>query len=339
MVRITKPLDLSNFSKEDMDKLQIEFEVERSKRMDEMDRMIKMNQELISMSTELVLARAVLKEENDAFQEFRCMHGKRSLGRGVHPPLGESSRVGRIVREVEEIPRQTMSTVGQEPRREDEAPPREEVTQETPTNQGQRMTMGEFGNLEAWQIAEALQKQETGKFPSHTEQAKEGNFINMDGARDEAMMFEEAFRAKVDDPGSFVIPISVGGSELLKGMLDLGASINMMPLALYEKLGLVGLEPTRKKLMLANQTSRVPHGEIKDIPILVDGIVISMDFVVLNIEEKSNDVTRWQVLLDFLLLLDEVFCVACASSKVLYLLGRNKDNLQVLEGRANQECS
>ena len=81
-----------------------------------------------------------------------------------------------------------------------------------------------------------LQKQEKGKFPSHIEQAKEGNFVNMDRARNEAMMFEEAFQAKVDDPGSFVIPISVGESEVLKGMLDLGASINMMPLALYEKL-------------------------------------------------------------------------------------------------------
>ena len=48
-----------------------------------------------------------------------------------------------------------------------------------------------FGNLEAsfdkletqiGQIAEALQKQEKGKFPSHTEKAKEGNFVKKDGA-------------------------------------------------------------------------------------------------------------------------------------------------------------
>ena len=103
-----------------------------------------------------------------------------------------------------------------------------------------------FGNLEAsfgkfetqmGQIAEAFQKQEKGKFPSHTEQAKEGNFINKESTRDEAMMFEEAFQTKVDDPGSFVIPLTVGESEILKGMLDLDVSINMMPLALYEKLG------------------------------------------------------------------------------------------------------
>jgi hypothetical protein len=121
-----------------------------------------------------------------------------------------------------------------------------------------------FGNLEAsfgkletqmGQIAEALQKQEKGKFPSHTEQAKEGNFVKKDGARDEAMLFEEAYVRKVDDPGSFVIPISIGDSGVLKGVLDLGASVSMMPLSTYEKLGLVGLKPTGKKLMLADQTS------------------------------------------------------------------------------------
>ena len=78
------------------------------------------------------------------------------------------------------------------------------------------------------------------------------NFVNNDGAREDAMMFEEAFPTKVDDPGSFMIPISVGDSDLLRGVFGLGASINMIPLALYEKLGLVGLESTRKKLMLAD---------------------------------------------------------------------------------------
>ena len=68
------------------------------------------------------------------------MHGRRSLGRGVHPPLEGTSRV----REFEAILRQAISTEGQQPRREDEAPFREEMTEETPTTHGQRMTMGEY---------------------------------------------------------------------------------------------------------------------------------------------------------------------------------------------------
>ena len=68
------------------------------------------------------------------------MHGRRSLGRGLYPPLEGTSRV----REFEAIPRQAMSTEGQQPRREDEGLFREEMTEETPTNHGQRMTMGEY---------------------------------------------------------------------------------------------------------------------------------------------------------------------------------------------------
>ena len=163
-----------------------------------------------------------------------------------------------------------------------------------------------FGNLEAsfgkletqmGQIAEALQKQEKGKFPSHTEQAKEGNFVKKDGARDEALLFEEAYMRKVGDPGSFVIPISIGESGVLKGVLDLGASVSMMPLTTYEKLGLVGLKPTGKKLMLADQSSLSSSGEIRDVPIVIDGIVVLTDFVVLDIGDKSNDAREWQVLL------------------------------------------
>ncbi|KAK0587367.1 hypothetical protein LWI29_021661 [Acer saccharum] len=75
--------------------------------------------------------------------EFRCMHGRRSLGRRLHPPLEETSRVGRIVREFEEVPSQTLNMNDQKPRGEEQAPPTSEETQETPTNHGQRMTMGE----------------------------------------------------------------------------------------------------------------------------------------------------------------------------------------------------
>ena len=65
------------------------------------------------------------------------MHGRRSLGRGVHPSLEGTSRV----RKFKEIPRQDMSTEGQQPRREEEAPFREEMTEETPATHGQRMKL------------------------------------------------------------------------------------------------------------------------------------------------------------------------------------------------------
>ena len=68
-VVITKPLESSHSSKEDMVKLRMEFEVERSKMLDETESWINMNKELIRVSKELLLARDVLSEENEALQE------------------------------------------------------------------------------------------------------------------------------------------------------------------------------------------------------------------------------------------------------------------------------
>ena len=49
--------------------------------------------------------------------------------------------------------------------------------------------------------------------------------------------------------------------------------------------------------MLADQTSLTSCGEIKYMPILIDGIVVLTNFMVLNIRDKSNDDKEWQVLL------------------------------------------
>nr|GEX59069.1 reverse transcriptase domain-containing protein [Tanacetum cinerariifolium] len=57
---------------------------------------------------------------------------------------------------------------------------------------------------------------------------------------------------KLRDPGKFLIPC--GFSELkCKAPADLGASINLMPLSIWKKLGLPDLIPTRMTLELANR--------------------------------------------------------------------------------------
>nr|GEZ35798.1 reverse transcriptase domain-containing protein [Tanacetum cinerariifolium] len=57
---------------------------------------------------------------------------------------------------------------------------------------------------------------------------------------------------KLGDPGKFLIPC--GFSELMcKALADLGASINLMPLSVWKKLGLPDLILTRMTLELANR--------------------------------------------------------------------------------------
>ncbi|GKE77828.1 reverse transcriptase domain-containing protein [Tanacetum coccineum] len=69
---------------------------------------------------------------------------------------------------------------------------------------------------------------------------------------------------KLGDPGKFLIPC--GFSELkCKALADLGASINLMPLSVWKKLGLPELISTRMTLELANRAICTPARIARDV--------------------------------------------------------------------------
>nr|GFB67973.1 reverse transcriptase domain-containing protein [Tanacetum cinerariifolium] len=69
---------------------------------------------------------------------------------------------------------------------------------------------------------------------------------------------------KLGDPGKFLIPC--GFSELkCKALAGLGASINLMPLSVWKKLGLPDLIPTQMILELVNRAICTPDGIARDI--------------------------------------------------------------------------
>ncbi|XP_062119235.1 uncharacterized protein LOC133832983 [Humulus lupulus] len=57
---------------------------------------------------------------------------------------------------------------------------------------------------------------------------------------------------KLQDPGSFTIPCTIGKFECKHALCDLGASINLMPLSVFRKLGLGEAKPTTITLQLAD---------------------------------------------------------------------------------------
>ncbi|XP_071728378.1 uncharacterized protein [Rutidosis leptorrhynchoides] len=59
---------------------------------------------------------------------------------------------------------------------------------------------------------------------------------------------------KLGDPRKFIFPCKFGDSEVFNALADLGASINLMPHSLYERLGLGPLKPTRIRIRLANHS-------------------------------------------------------------------------------------
>ncbi|XP_076916047.1 uncharacterized protein LOC143575613 [Bidens hawaiensis] len=67
---------------------------------------------------------------------------------------------------------------------------------------------------------------------------------------------------KLPDPGVFTVPCLFGRDTSCQALADLGASINLMPYSLFEKLGLGDLTPTRMSLLLADRSVKYPRGII-----------------------------------------------------------------------------
>ncbi|XP_070010053.1 uncharacterized protein [Nicotiana sylvestris] len=63
---------------------------------------------------------------------------------------------------------------------------------------------------------------------------------------------------KLSDPGSFTISCTIGNFAFAKALCDLGASINLMPLVIYKRLGIERARPTSMLLQLADRTMKRP---------------------------------------------------------------------------------
>ena len=67
------------------------------------------------------------------------------------------------------------------------------------------------------------------------------------------------------DPGSFIIPCSISTKYSGKALCDLGASINLMPLSVFEQLGVNECRPTTVTLQLTNKSHAYPEWKIEDV--------------------------------------------------------------------------
>ncbi|KAL6347414.1 hypothetical protein AAG906_022341 [Vitis piasezkii] len=87
---------------------------------------------------------------------------------------------------------------------------------------------------------------------------------------------------KYKDPGCPTISVMIGGKVVEKALLDLGASVNLLPYSVYKQLGLGELKPTSITLSLADRSVKLPRGVIEDVLVQVDNFYYPVDFVVLD---------------------------------------------------------
>ena len=60
-------------------------------------------------------------------------------------------------------------------------------------------------------------------------------------------VFQKKLPPKCKDPGMFTIPCTIGSSKFKKSLIDLGASINVMPSSIYHSLNMGPLKETNCK--------------------------------------------------------------------------------------------
>ena len=102
------------------------------------------------------------------------------------------------------------------------------------------------------------------------------------------MSFREKCQKKCKDPGMFTIPCNIGNMKIEKAMIDLGASISVMPTSIYHSLGAGHLKETNVIIQLADRSNAYSDGVLEDVLVQVNDLIFPADFYVLDMEDDSS---------------------------------------------------
>ncbi|CAN6583811.1 unnamed protein product [Malus baccata var. baccata] len=93
---------------------------------------------------------------------------------------------------------------------------------------------------------------------------------------------------KCKDSGSFTIPCVIGNTKFEQCMLDLGASINVMPYSIYASMNLGELKNDGVIIQLADRSNAYPKGVLEDVLVQVGNLIFPADFYVLDMEDSPH---------------------------------------------------
>ncbi|GAV60410.1 LOW QUALITY PROTEIN: hypothetical protein CFOL_v3_03941, partial [Cephalotus follicularis] len=91
---------------------------------------------------------------------------------------------------------------------------------------------------------------------------------------------------KLKDPGAPLISCKIG-NLIERALLDLGASVNILPSSVYDNFGFGELKPAEVTLQLADRSLKNLKGFIEDVLVKVDELYFPVDFLVLDMETPA----------------------------------------------------
>ncbi|CAJ2663308.1 unnamed protein product [Trifolium pratense] len=101
-------------------------------------------------------------------------------------------------------------------------------------------------------------------------------------------IIQRTLPTKEKDPGRVTLPVTIGNVNVGKALIDLGSSINLIPLSVIERIGGLDITCTRMTLQLADKSITRPSGMAEDVLVKVDKFMFPIDFVVMDIEEDDD---------------------------------------------------
>ncbi|XP_058742365.1 uncharacterized protein LOC131614837 [Vicia villosa] len=173
----------------------------------------------------------------------------------------------------------------------------------------QKNTDASIRNLETQvgQIAKQLSEQQRGTFSATTQvNPKEtcnaimtkGDDIGQDkvGENSKSIMVDknpEQRKRKEEeennaDPGKVTLPVTIGNIYFDNALVDLGSSVNLLPLSAVKKIKDLHLNPTTMKLQLADKSTTKPIGVMKEVMVKLEDFRFSTDFVVISMNNDED---------------------------------------------------
>ena len=93
-----------------------------------------------------------------------------------------------------------------------------------------------------------------------------------------------ALPIKKRDPGAPMITSEIGGMSFTRSLLDTGASINILPKAVFDRHHIGDLQPFLVGLCLTDGSVRKPHGLVEDVIVGIKDCYFPVDFLVIDIK-------------------------------------------------------
>ncbi|GKB79331.1 hypothetical protein Tco_0946226 [Tanacetum coccineum] len=100
-----------------------------------------------------------------------------------------------------------------------------------------------------------------------------------------ASHINNAIPRKEKDPGSFTLPCFISDFYFDNALVDLGASVSVMPLSTCLNLGLGELVHTRLIVELADRTVKYPKGIAENVLVGIGKFTFPVDFIILYMTE------------------------------------------------------